>query len=309
MTARRRSAAEEMGDLLAAVRVLSRRLASPAHTVDPRRLLRLARALVRVAEANDPGFIAVTAAAESMRDPPGRAALLALLTVAAARTLTTARRALVRLALTVLVAELGAPRPGGDPIAESPDEARAVPSAAAAAVITLFAADPPALQIADAAYDAAFLHRGRALGQLDRPIAPRAAARLINIARAYLDRLAPPDGSPARSPHEALSQVAALRSVDADALRCLVRALGLTPAGAIVELTSGEQAVVLPPATAVDPIDRPRVRLLTDSAGRVLNPPRDLDLADPAHQNKRIGRVLDPAAASNYVLAAFLPGA
>lgn len=315
--------ADELAELFAATRVLARKLAEAgttgAVTVDRRRLLRLARGLVRVAEAGDPSFLGFTAWAEAQRDFDARAAMLALLAVATAREITTSRRALVRLALTVLVAELGAPHPGGDELAESREIARLVPAATAAAVIGTFSADPPALLLADLALEAAWMRRQRALGPIEKrhdgsptvlahgPVEPRVAARILHVVRALLDRVAPPDGDEPRSPLEALLEVSALRSIDPAVFRCLVRALGVTPAGAIVELASGEWAVVLPPATAVDPLDRPRLRLLTDAAGHPRRPPVDIDLADPAHQGRRIAKLVSPAAASGYVLAAFLP--
>jgi hypothetical protein len=297
----------EIAALLAATRVLVRRLAEGT-AVDPRRLVRLARGLVRAAEAGDPAFLGVTALAEGYRDPGGRAGLLALIAIAAAREITTSRRALCRLALTVLVAGAGeAPRvEGGEPHVESPDEARRVPAATAAALIAMLGADPGALRVADAGFEAAWLERRRALGPLH--LEPQVTARILHVARALLDRIAPEDGSEPQSPLDALPQVGALVSVDPAAYRCLVRALGVTPAGAVVELEGGEWGVVLAPSSAADPLDRPRLRLLTDAAGRARPRPVEIDLADPACQGYRIARLVDPAAASPYVMAAFVGG-
>jgi hypothetical protein len=297
-----RRPADEIAALFAATRVLARRLADPrlAGTVDRRRLTLLARGLVRAAEANDPAFLGLVALAEVQRDPPGRTAILALLAIGTAREITTSRRALSRLALTVLVADLGlhAPEAAGGP--------REVPAATAAATIEKLGADPTALLVADASAQAAWLDRERALGPVDGgELGPHVIARVLHGVRAFLDRVAPADGSPARPPLEALLEVGALPSIDPAVYRCLVRALGSTPAGSLVELTTGEWAVVLPPASAQDPHDRPRVRLLTDAEGRARANPIDVDLADGA-EGRRIVRLLDPALASASVAAAFL---
>jgi hypothetical protein len=176
-------------------------------------------------------------------------------------------------------------------------------------VIAKLGADPPALLVADGAFEAAWTAREGALGPLDRGgLSPRVAARVLHVVRALLDRVAPPDGAAARSPLVALLEVGALRSVDPAAYRCLVRALGTTPAGMIVELEAGEWAVVLPPAEAEDPLDRPRLRLLTDAAGAPRRSPLDLDLADAACEGYRIVRMVDPAAAGGHAAAALLGG-
>jgi hypothetical protein len=293
--------AEEIAAVVAATRVLVRR-----RSVDPRRLGRLARALVRAAESNDPAFLGLTALAEAHRDRASRTAHLALLCLAAAREVTDARRALTRLALTVLVAELGSP-PDAREAQERHDEARRAPGAAAAAVIGALGARPGTLRVAAATFEAAWLRREPTLGPLgDADVEPQVAARLIHAAGALLDRIAPSDGSPARSLLDALLEVGALRSVDPAAYRCLVRALGSAPAGMVVELSTGEWAVVLPPSQAEDPLDRPRVRLLTDAEGHARASTVEVDLADPASHGTRVARVVDPAAASAYVAAAFL---
>lgn len=297
--------ADEVAAVVADVRALVRRQGPGAQPrpLDPRRLARLARALVRVAESGDPAFLGLTALAEGQRDPAGRTAHLLLLCIGAARELTTARRALVQLAQTVLLAEVG------DPAAADPDRALSpalalAPGAAAAGVLAVLGARPAALAVAESAFEAAWLRHEHAFGPL--PFTARVAARLLHVARAYLDRVAPPDGSPPVSPLEALVQVGRLASADPASYRCLVRALGSTPAGLVVELATGEWAVVLPPHTAEDPGTKPRLRLLTDAAGRALQPAPEVDLADPAQEGQRIVRVVDPSAASGIVAAAFL---
>ena len=129
-----------------------------------------------------------------------------------------------------------------NPRAEAPagSEARHTPARAAAAVVGLLGADPGALLVADASFDGTWLRAQRVLGPLNRgAFSPAAAARILHVARAVLDRVAPTDGSASRSPLAALVEVGALRSIDPAAYRCLVRALGVTPAGAVVELEGG----------------------------------------------------------------------
>jgi hypothetical protein len=298
-----RAAARARTDEVAAVVADVRALVHRPGPIDPRRLARLGRALVRAAETGDAAFLGLTALAEGQRDPAGRTAHLLLLSLGAAREITTSRRALVQLAQTVLLAELGDPAAADPDVALSPALARA-PGAAAAGVVAVLGARPAALAVAESAFEAAWLRHEHAFGPL--PFTARVAARLLHVARAYLDRVAPPDGTAPISPLEALVQVGRLDSVDPASYRCLVRALGSTPAGLVVELDTGEWAVVLPPYTAEDPGTRPRLRLLTDPRGRALQPAPEVDLADAAHAGRHIVRVVDPSAASGIVAAAFL---
>jgi hypothetical protein len=302
--ARPSTPAAEIASLFVATRVLARRLAQPqapaAFALLQRRLVRLARALVRVAETNDPAFLGLTALADAHRDPPGRAALLTLVAIGTARELTTSRRALVRVALTVLLADLGEATPG-DP--------RHAAERAASAVVGLLGADPGALLVADSVCEGVRLRAlTTSLAPVERgELPPAVTSRIVQVARALLDRIAPADGSAVRSPLVALVEVGAMRTIDPGAFRCLVRALGLTPVGTVVELEGGEWAVVLPPTAGTDPaVDRPRLRLLTDASGRACVPPVEIDLAHPSYQGYRIARVVDPAAAAAYVAAAFV---
>jgi hypothetical protein len=75
--------------------------------------------------------------------------------------------------------------------------------------------------------------------------------------------------------------------------------VGLVPAGTVVELDTGEWAVVAGPSKTQPHL--PELRIVTDSAGRALDEPRALDLG----AGHRTFRVLDADQARFNVTRAF----
>jgi hypothetical protein len=126
-----------------------------------------------------------------------------------------------------------------------------------------------------------------------RDAAPLMTARLIRFVRAFLAKVAPPEGGTPVSPADALAQVAALPDADPVVLRLMVAALGLLPTGTVVELTTGEWAVVVGVSSGAAP-HRPRIRVVTDARGHSLDIPADVDLADPGLEGLVISRVIPP---------------
>lgn len=107
-------------------------------------------------------------------------------------------------------------------------------------------------------------------------------SRLVGIA-ARFNMLRAPGAKGAPGLDDTIATLSAeLRSEsDARLVRVFVGALGLIPAGTVVELDSGELGMVIgAPRQALD-FTRPRVRLLTDSAQQALPTPLDVDLARP----------------------------
>jgi hypothetical protein len=111
------------------------------------------------------------------------------------------------------------------------------------------------------------------------------AARLVAAIDVYAAMCAPRPYRPAIDPRAALTDVLLLGErgrLDRCAAEMLL-ALGLYPAGAVVELADGSTAVVLAardPRVAVRGAGRPPVAVLADPAGRPLASPRFVDLAD-----------------------------
>ena len=131
-------------------------------------------------------------------------------------------------------------------------------------------------------------------------------ARLVAAADVYAAMCAPRPYRPAHDPRAALTDVLLLADrgrLDRYAAEKLL-ALGLYPAGAVVELADGSTAVVLAPhdpRNALHAAARPLVALLADRDGRTLPNPRFFDLAgeggapvvrtlEPLERLRRLGR-------------------
>jgi hypothetical protein len=106
-------------------------------------------------------------------------------------------------------------------------------------------------------------------------------SRVLRVARRFNELRAPVEGAPGAGVDAA---VEAMRANAGDPtarayVDLLVSGLGFFPLGALVELDSGEIAVVMgAPALSVD-FARPEVQLLADKQGALVN--RRVDLAHP----------------------------
>jgi hypothetical protein len=83
-------------------------------------------------------------------------------------------------------------------------------------------------------------------------------------------------------------------------LRVFVNALGVYPVGSLVELTTGETAIVDGPPSAPETLDRPRVRVVKRGQG-ALEPDAVIDLA-AAPEGQRVARALPARAVFADVL-------
>ena len=96
-------------------------------------------------------------------------------------------------------------------------------------------------------------------------------------------------------------------SIDPMLFRLLVRAVGVIPVGSVVELESGQWAVVVGPSADPRALDRPRLRIVTDASGRALTKPVEVDLGVPSGgQALRITRLIEPKGARFSPVSAFL---
>lgn len=274
-------------------------------TILPHRVKRLAQRLVVAAESEDPAVLGMTAMAKSHRDDAGRALQTAILAIAVGRKLTTERVTLAQLAMAALLADVGRVRFVGRSerahALSAAEEAR-VPATGAFACIVTGGINPTSAQRAVTVVEASWLERAEVLGPAwGGELPPMLASQLLLLVRAVLDRIAPRDGAHALSPTDALEAVAAT-AVDRTLLRLLVAAVGLVPTGSVVELDTGEWAVVVGPS--------PRgphacvVRIVTDPKGVALESPRALDLG--AASAARVVRVVEPEKARFNVTLAFV---
>lgn len=112
---------------------------------------------------------------------------------------------------------------------------------------------------------------------------PLLASRIVALARTFMELRTPTPSSQALSLDDAIQVLdgQAADNTGRALVKLLVGALGLFPAGTMVELSTGEMGVVL--ATPRLPVDfaRPPVRILYDERAQLLPEPLDVDLALP----------------------------
>jgi hypothetical protein len=237
---------------------------------------RVAQKLVALGMVH-PGLLVATAAAPLPDDDrPRRAVSSAVLALAMTRQLTEDRVVLTNVVLGALLAEAGHPRLGPNAAIE-----RLAPSSLIVlAQLGMFY--ETAIKRAVVAYEA--------LGLEDPSLAAEGMASsvtlpavLLRTARQFNELRTPRKGTTPLGIDEAIQQLDAMATEDVEvsAVRLLVSGLGFFPQGSLVELTSGEVAMVAgAPRLALD-FARPPVRILTDVQHRALSTPIELSLAEP----------------------------
>ncbi len=289
---------------------------SVAHGVNvvPSRVKRLAQKLVSLIGTGNPAVLGMSAMAHAHRDDAGRAVQAAILALVLARHLTTDRLQLAALAMSALMAEGGRVRIAGP---EGRDRLVALADADEATVPAMTAATAIAaggVNVANAlrtvtAYEATWTERRSLLGPVYGGKAPLPHALILLVVRRLLDYLAPRDATVRPlGPVDALAAMAADPTLDRTLVRVLVRAVGVVPAGAVVEFETGEWAVVVGPSANQQALHLPRVRVVTDANGRALPTPREIDLgaSGEGRMLPRIKNVLDPQHTRFNVTAAFV---
>lgn len=273
-------------------------------TILPHRVKRLAQRFVVLAESEDPAVLGMSAMARAHRDDAGRAVQTAILALAVARQITKDRIVLAQLVMAALLADVGRARVLGPahgdalvPLSDA-DDAR-VPSSAALACVSTGGVNPSNAARTATVVEVAWLERRGVLGEpWSGTLPPIVPAQILGMVRDMLARVAPRDTTTPMSPADALEAVAASK-VDRILLRLLVRAVGLVPAGTVVELDTGEWAVAVGPSKTMPHL--PELRVVTDRSGRALEHPRPLDLG----QTQLTFRVLEPDRARFNVTRAF----
>jgi curved DNA-binding protein CbpA len=260
----------------------------------PKRIKRVAQSLVDLSAGRTPAFLGVTAVRNANHDDAGRAVNAAILAVAMARQLTSDKLVLTRVAMSAMLHDVGRPRAirgmrlegdddGGPVAARIGDEAElAMPAGTVAMLTALGRVNEPSIVRTVVAYEALWLRREASLGPVHRGLRPPTLhARIVALAHAYNALLTPAPGEPSRSPWEAQltleqeaqsSGSAAARTV----LRLLTAALGAAPPGTLLQLSSGEIAVVIGGGA------RPRVQIVLDAQGGIPDATTELVMGDDA---------------------------
>jgi hypothetical protein len=256
----------------------------------PNRVKRVAQKLVAHAEEDSRLLVSLTAAAAAEPGAAGLAVGTTVLAVAMGKQLTADRRILGSIAQAALLYDAGRARllGEGEGFAQerelSERELDRLPASETHLLTAIGRIHPPAMARNVIAYEALRLRR---LPSLGLPYAGRRptslAARLVATARAFTELRTFQPGTAGAGIDDAI-QMLMSRAEDAaqrTVVKLLVGALGIFPAGTLVELSTGEQAVVL--ATPALPVDfaRPPVRILYDARARLLDEPFELDLAQP----------------------------
>jgi len=240
----------------------------------------------------------------------------AIVALALGRQITTTRLALARLTMTAMLADVGRVRLAGTAgrdrlVPLDYDAELSVPSVASAISITTGGVNPQSALRTVVVFETTWLEREPLLGPVYAgKLPPLLQAGILRVARAVHDRLAPRDTSRPVSMLDALRDVARQPGIDRTLLKLLVRAVGLTPTGSVVELETGEWAVVVGPSANGESPDRPRLRVVIDRRGQVLDPPQEIDLGLPpaGRRYPAITRVVEPTEARFNVARTLVAG-
>lgn len=254
----------------------------------PHGIKRVAQRLVTAAEDDSRLLLVIAASPSTAADRAATAVSTAIIALAMARQLTSDRTALLGLASAAVLYDVGRPRMvrttmSGVERSLTDAEQEKLPASTVAALTALGKLHPGSLARAVIAYEALGLRvgAGKVYGGR-RP--PSVLARVLHTARTFVEARAGQGALEAGASMDDAVQALFGQARDATErtyAKLLLGALGLFPAGTLVELTTGELAVVT--ATPRQPIDfaRPPVRVLYDRDANLLEAPIDLDLAMP----------------------------
>jgi hypothetical protein len=258
------------------------------HDLEHSRLIkRVAQRIVGQVDDDGRLLVALAAVAGASADPAVIAVGSAILSVAMLRQLTNDRSLLSNAAAAALLldaAHVALARASGGPFRTlNDDELDQVPARSVVVLTAMGRMHAPARLRTVLVYEAWLQRRAHRRGPpYQGKRAPTILSRILATARAFSE-LRAADSEGKMSIDDAL-QVLTNRAVDGTErafVRLLVGALGIFPAGTMVELSTGELAVVMgTPAAPVDYV-RPRVKILYDSSATLLDSPIDLDLAAP----------------------------
>lgn len=272
----------------------------------PRRIKRIAQSLVDLSEGSTPALLGVTEARNANQDEAGKAVNAAILAVAVAREITSDRGLLAQIAMAAMMRDSGRPRAaalarGNGPgmtgvVAKLSEDAEDKLAAGTAAVLTtLGRVNEATITRTVIAYEALWLRRAQFIGPLYRGVrAATLQAKIVHLAHRYNDLVTPEPGLAPPTPDFAIATLweELKEPSERTVLRMLVAALGLYPIGTVVQLTTGEVAEVVGGADARASLAAPRVRLVMDAHGGVIDRRVEVDLASASNPPRAIAKVM-----------------
>ncbi|MBX3188047.1 MAG: hypothetical protein KF819_13580 [Labilithrix sp.] len=279
----------------------------------PRRIKRVAQKIVALADEDSRLLVALAASGASI-EPAAIAVASAILTVAMTKQLTTDRVLLTSAAMTALLHDAGriaATPPGETRRKPTDDELDRVPGKSVLALTAMGRMHAPARARTALLYEVWAQRRAHRLGALyggRRP--PTVLSRIIGLARAFAElRAAGAGGGLGIDDAIQMLTSRATDGTEKALVKLFIGALGIYPAGTMVELNTGELGVVM--ATPALPVHyvRPPVKILYDAHANLLETPVDVDLAAPSGEVRFIWRNIDAderqmKAMRSYVIAA-----
>ena len=284
-----------------------------------RRQRSLVLRLVQLAENSPEDLLLLTTLRDPAMPTTAHVLMVTILAVALGRTLGLRRRDLVRLGIAALSHNIGESllpqgllavnRPFND---EERDIVQSHPLMGARHLLERFGYDP---QIAERAI-ASIEHHRWANGQGYPRLAdhrPHLFSRIISVVDVFDAFCQVRSWRSDYTPDQAIKLVGRLGGTQLDLalVRSLIRLIGKFPPGTLVELDTGEYALVMGVGQGAQPLNRPRVLLLTDDEGFELEHLVVVDLGE-RHLRRRawqrtIVRARDPRTlglpASAYLLA------
>jgi HD-GYP domain-containing protein (c-di-GMP phosphodiesterase class II) len=201
------------------------------------------------------------------------------------------RRQLAELGLAALFHDLGKTAPAGGAPGE---EERRHPARGARMLLEEGTSHEGMLKAAIVAFEHHIGRDGRGFPPAGHE--PHVISRVVAIADAYDALTAATGSAPPLPPPDALGRMLARSGTDFDPLllKAFAGALGVYPVGSLVELSTGEIAIVTGPASVPGAFERPSVRILRQGTGALaVNTVVDLAAAPGAPS---IARALPPAA-------------
>ena len=251
---------------------------------------RVAQKLAGMPEDERRLLLSTAAAPAADTDRAGLIVSSAIVSVVMAMQLTEDRAALTALATSALLYDAGRTRltrgqgtPEGvivERILNEEEEER-LPTASVIALTALGKLHPPSVTRSVIVYEALSL-RNAATPPYGGGRTPHVLSRILAVARAFTELRVARGTSPPLSIDDAIQVLTgqARDNTEKTFVRLLIGTLGVFPAGTLVELSTGELAVVV--ATPRLPVDfaRPPVRIMYDANGALLEEPIDIDLAN-----------------------------